>query len=171
MSDIESPTKSFQQNVEKAFAPVVDAVKSVTEKLEVPEAARDFVKRSVEVAQERAASVHTGSVKATDAIESAAAKAVADFARVSRDVQAAAYDDAKAYLASITKIAGAKSLSEAVQIQVDYLRERADVNVSRTKSVVEFVTGSFAEGAKKAQENFSKAQENLSKIATFNKAA
>lgn len=164
MSDIENTTKSFQQSVEKAFAPVVDAVKSVTEKLEVPEATRDFVKRSVEVAQERAAGAHANSIKATDAIETATSKAVSNFARVSRDLQAAAFDDAKAYFASVSKIADAKSLSEAVQIQVDYLRERSDVNISRAKSVVDYVTGSFAEGAKKAQESFSK-------VTSFNKAA
>lgn len=164
MSEFESTTKSFQQNVEKAFAPVVDAVKSATEKLEVPEAARDFVKRSVEVAQERAASVHAGSVKATDAIESATIKGVSGIARLSRDVQAAAYDDAKAYFASITKIAGAKSFGEAVQLHVDYLRERADVNMGRAKSAVEYVTASFADSAKKAQET-------VSKVTSFDKAA
>ena len=164
MSEFENTANSFQQNVEKAFAPVVDAVKTATSKLEVPEAARDFVKRSVEVAQERAASVHAGSVKATDAIESATIKGVSGIARVSRDMQAAAYDDAKAYFASITKIAGAKSFGEAVQFHVDYLRDRADVNMGRAKSAVEYVTESLADGAKKAQEN-------LGKVVSMNKAA
>lgn len=164
MSEFENTANSFQQNVEKAFAPVVDAVKTATSKLEVPEAARDFVKRSVEVAQERAASVHAGSVKATDAIESATIKGVSGFARLSRDMQAAAYDDAKAYFASITKIAGAKSFGEAVQFHVDYLRDRADVNMGRAKSAVEYVTESLADGAKKAQEN-------LGKVVSMNKAA
>ena len=164
MSEFENTANSFQQNVEKAFAPVVDAVKTATSKLEVPEAARDFVKRSVEVAQERAASVHAGSVKATDAIESATIKGVSGFARLSRDMQAAVYDDAKAYFASITKIAGAKSFGEAVQFHVDYLRDRADVNMGRAKSAVEYVTESLADGAKKAQEN-------LGKVVSMNKAA
>ena len=164
MSEFENTANSFQQNVEKTFAPVVDAVKTATEKLEVPQAARDFVKRSVEVAEERVASVHAGSVKATDAIESAAIKGVSGLARLSRDMQAAAYDDAKAYFASISKIAGAKSFGEAVQFHVDYLRDRANVNMGRTKAAIESVTESLADGAKKAQEN-------LGKVVNMNKAA
>lgn len=164
MSEFNNTTTSFQQSVEKTFAPVVDAVKTATEKLEVPQAARDFVKRSVEAAQERAASVHAGSVKATDAIESATIKGVSGFARLSRDMQAAAYDDAKAYFASVSKIAGAKSFGEAVQLHVDYLRDRADVNIGRTKAAIEYVTDSLADGAKKAQEN-------LGKVVSMNKAA
>lgn len=164
MSDTQFTPQAFQQNVEKAFPPVVDAVKSVTGKLQVPEAARDFVKRSAEMATDRAADVHAGTVKATDAIESAASKAVSGFARLSRDVQSAAYDDAKAYLASVSKIASATSFGEAVQHHVDYLRDRADVNMGRAKSAFEFVSVSMADGAKKAQESISKA-------ATYTKAA
>ena len=155
---------TFQQNVEKAFAPVTDAFKSYQGKLEVPQAARDFVKRSVELAKENAGNIQASVAKATDALENSAGKTVAGIARYNRDLQAAAYDDANAFFNTVTKIADAKSFGEAAQLQVDYLRERADVNVGRAKSLVDFVTGSLADGAKKAQEN-------ISKVATFNKAA
>ena len=103
---------TLQQNVEKSFAPMTDAMKSVATKFEIPAATRDFVKRSAEIAKDRASDVHAGAAKATDAMETAAAKAVAGFARLSRDLQSAAYDDATALFDSMMKIAGATSLSE-----------------------------------------------------------
>ena len=162
MSEIEYNT--FQQNIEKTFAPMTDALKNVTTKFEVPDAAREFVKRSAELAKDRATDVHTGAAKATDAMETAASKAVSGMARLSRDLQTAALDDATALFDSVVKVANAKTLSEAAELQVSYLRERGEVNVGRARSFMDFLTGSFAEGAKKAQEN-------IAKVTSFNKAA
>ena len=149
-------TVKFQQSVEKTFSPMIDAVKNAAGKFEVPDSARDFVKRSAEMAKDRAADIHSGSVKATDAIENAATTAVSGLARMSRDVQAAAYDDASAYFNSLGKIAGATSFGEAMQLHVDYLRDRSEVNMGRAKSMFDFVSGSLANAGKKAQETVSK---------------
>lgn len=164
MSNFEHTTTAFKQDAEKTFAPIVDSMKNFSSKLEVPEAARDFVKRSADMATDRALDIHAGAAKATDAVESAATKTVSGLARVTRDMQAAAFDDAKAYLASVGKIADAKSISEAVQFQVEYLRERSEVTFGRAKSLFEFMSSSLSDGAKKAQEN-------VAKLADFNKAA
>lgn len=163
MSDTAFTTETIQQNFAKAFAPAVDAMKSAGAKLEVPEAARDFVKRSAELAKDRAAGVHAGSLKATDVMESVASRAVSGLARLSREWQAAAHEDATAYFTSLGKIADAKSMGEALQLQVEYLRERATVGVSRAKSAMSFMTSSVTEGAKKAQEE-------LATAASFDKA-
>ena len=157
-------TNTFQQTVEKTFSPMIDAVKNAAGKFEVPESARDFVKRSAEMAKDRAADMHTGSVKATDAVENAATTAVSGLAKFSRTVQANAYDDASAYFNSVGKIAAATSFGEAVQTHVDYLRERSDVNMGRAKAMFDYVSGSLAEAGKKAQEQ-------VSKVANFSKAA
>ena len=164
MSDTAFTTQTIQQNFAKAMGPVADAMKSASIKLQVPEAARDFVKRSAELAKDRAASVHAGSIKATDAVESAASRAVTGFAQLSRDWQVAAHDDATAYFTSLGKIAGAKSMGEAAQLQAEYLRERAAVNAGRAKAAMGFLTSALSEGAKKAQEGMSTA-------ASFGKAA
>ena len=156
-------TTMFQQTVEKTFSPVIDAVKNAAGKFEVPDSARDFVKRSAEMAKDRAADIHSGSVKATDAIEHAATTAVSGIARLTRDVQAAAYDDASAYFSSVGKIASSTSFGEAMQVHVDYLRARSDVNIGRAKSMFEFVSGSLVNAGKKAQET-------VSKVANYNAA-
>jgi len=142
--------------VKDAFAPVTDAFKNL-QNMEVPEAAREFVKRSANTAKERAADVYAGSEKLTAAIETAVADSVSEAAKVSRNIQQALYQDAEAFFAGIDKLASAKSLNEAVQIQSDLARARGEVFISRAKSTTEYLGKLVANGAKTAQENFAKA--------------
>ena len=142
--------------VKDAFAPVTDAFKNL-QNMEVPEAAREFVKRSANTAKERAADVYAGSEKVTAAIETAVADSVSEAAKVSRNIQQALYQDAEAFFAGIDKLASAKSHNEAVQIQSDLARARGEVFISRAKSTTEYLGKLVANGAKTAQENFSKA--------------
>ncbi len=92
----------------------------------------------------------------TDAIESAVAGSVSEAAKISRTIQQAIYQDAEAFFAGIDKLASAKSLNEAVQIQSDMVRARGEVFVSRAKSTTEYLGKLVADGAKTAQDNFSK---------------
>jgi phasin len=142
-------------SVKEAFAPVTEAFKNF-QNLEVPEAAREFVKKQTETAKERAADFYAGSEKATDAIESAVAGSVSEVAKISRNIQQALYQDAEAFFAGIDKLASAKSLNEAVQIQSDLLRSRGEVLVSRAKASTEYLSKLVAESAKTAQDNFAK---------------
>ena len=142
-------------SVKEAFAPVTEAFTKL-QNMEVPEAAREFVKKQAETAKVRAADLYAGSEKATDAIESAVAGSVSEVAKISRNIQQALYQDAEAFFASIDKLASAKSLNEAVQIQSDLLRTRGEVLVSRAKASSEYLGKLVADGAKTAQHNFAK---------------
>ncbi len=148
-------TNSVLNTVKEAFAPVTDALKNL-QNLEVPEAAREFVKKQAETAKERAADLYAGSEKATDAIETAVAGSVSEAAKITRNIQQALYQDAEAFFAGIDKLASAKSLNEAVQIQSDMLRARGEVLVSRAKASTEYLGKLVADGAKTAQDNFAK---------------
>ena len=141
--------------VKQAFAPVTEAFKNF-QNVEVPEAARDFVKKTANSAKERAADVFAGSEKVTAAIETAAADSVSEFAKISRNIQQAIYQDAEAFFAGIDKLASAKSLNEAVQVQSDLARAQGEAVVSRAKSSAEYLGKLVANGAKTAQDNFSK---------------
>ena len=143
-------------SVKEAFAPVTEAFKNF-QNFEVPEAAREFVKKQTETAKERAADFYAGSEKATDAIESVVAGSVSEVAKISRNIQQAIYQDAEAFLAGIDKLASAKSINEAVQIQSDLARAQGEVVVSRAKSTAEYLGKLVANGAKTAQDNFAKA--------------
>src|ERR1700737_534234 len=151
----ETDTNSVLNTVKEAFAPVTEALKNL-QNLEVPEAAREFVKKTAGTAKERAADLYAGSEKATDAIETAVPGSVSEAAKISRNIQHALYQDAEAFFAGIDKLASAKSLNEAVQIQSDMLRTRGEVLVSRAKSTTEYLGKLVADGAKTAQDNFSK---------------
>jgi phasin len=148
-------TNPMLNSVKEAFAPVTEAFKNF-QNMEVPEAAREFVKKQAETAKERAANFYAGSEKATDAIESAVAGSVSEVAKISRNIQQAMYQDAEAFFAGIDQLASAKSLNEAVQIQSDLLRARGEVLVSRAKASGEYLSKLVAEGAKTAQDNFAK---------------
>src|SRR6266478_9789276 len=151
----ETDTNSVLNTVKEAFAPVTDALKNL-QNLEVPEAARDFVKRTANTAKERAADVYAGSEKVTAVIETAVADSVSEAAKISRNIQRAIYQDAEAFFAGIDKLASAKSLNEAVQIQTDLARSRGEVLVSRAKSTTEYLGKLVADGAKTAQDNLAK---------------
>ena len=150
-------------SVKEAFAPVTEALKNL-QNMEVPEAARDFVNKTAGTAKERAADLHAGTEKVTDAIETAVAGSVSEAAKISRNIQQAIYQDAEAFFAGIDKLASAKSLNEAVQIQSDMVRARGEVFMSRAKSTTEYLGKLVADGAKTAQDN-------LSKVATYGKTA
>src|ERR1700684_4137794 len=123
-------TNSVLENVKQAFAPVTDALKNI----QVPEAARDFVKKTANTAKDRAADLHAGSEKVTAAIETAVSGSVGEAAKISRNIQDAIYQDTEAFFAGIDKLASATSLNEAIQIQSDMLRARGEVFVSRAKA-------------------------------------
>src|ERR1700736_1458842 len=148
-------TDSAPDTVKGAFAPVTDALKNL-QKLEVPEAAREFLKKTAGTAKERAADLHAGSEKVTAAIETAVAGSVSEAAKISRNIQQAIYQDAEAFFTGIDRLASAKSLNEAVQIQSDMLRARGEVFVSRAKASTEYLGKLVADGAKTAQDNFAK---------------
>jgi len=104
----------------------------------------------------RAADLHAGSEKVTAAIETAVAGSVTEAAKISRNISDALYQDAEAFFAGIDRLASAKSLNEAVQIQSDMLRARGEVLVSRAKASTEYLSKLVTEGAKTAQDNFAK---------------
>ncbi|TMJ79479.1 MAG: phasin [Alphaproteobacteria bacterium] len=148
-------TNSASNTVKEAFAPVTDAFKNI-QNLEVPEAAREFVKKTAGTAMERAADLYAGSERATAAIETAVAGSVSEAAKISRNIQQALYQDAEAFFAGIDKLASAKSLNEAVQIQSEMVRARGELLASRAKSTTEYLGKLVADGAKSAQDNFAK---------------
>lgn len=120
------------------------------------ETAREYAHRAAEAVLERATSLHAGAEKATDAIETAAVDSVESLAKVSREIQNAIFDDAKAAIAAFEKTASAHSVGDAVRVQADYVRTQFDVNVTRAKTVAALVAEAAQNGAKLAQDNFSR---------------
>ncbi|MBR1166588.1 phasin [Bradyrhizobium sp. DASA03005] len=138
-----------------AFEGFKDAFKNI-QNLEVPEAAREFVKKTANTAKDRAAEVFAGSERVTAAVENAVTESVTEAGKISRNIQQAIYEDAEAFFSGIDKLASAKSVSEAVEIQSSMLRARGEVFVSRAKATADYLGKLAANGAKSAQDNFAK---------------
>ena len=138
-----------------AFEGFKDAFKNI-QNLEVPEAAREFVKKTANTAKDRAAEVFAGSERVTAAVENAVTESVTEAGKISRNIQQAIYEDAEAFFSGIDKLASAKSVSEAVEIQSSLLRARGEVFVSRAKATTDYLGKLAANGAKSAQDNFAK---------------
>jgi phasin len=148
-TEFNSPFDSFKN----AFAPVTDALKN----LQVPEAARDFVKQSASTAKDRAADLQAGSEKVTSAIESAVTGSITEAVKISRNIQQALFQDTESLFAGIHKLASANSISEAAQIQTDMIRAGGETFAARAKSSTEYLGKLVADTAKTAQDNLSKA--------------
>ncbi|MGY8634949.1 phasin [Bradyrhizobium sp. 14AA] len=138
-----------------AFEGFKDAFKNI-QNLEVPEAAREFVKKTASTAKDRAAEVFAGSERVTAAVENAVTESVTEAGKISRNIQQAIYEDAEAFFSGIYNLASAKSVSEAVEIQSSLLRARGEVFVSRAKATADYVGKLATNGAKSAQDNFAK---------------
>lgn len=152
-------TKKTTQNSAAAttyFDQVRDAIENVQGKLEVPVAARDFVKRSATTAKERAEAAHTGALNVTGSVERLATSFVGGYASVVRGLFDATLANVQHSLETVEKVAGAKSLNEAVQIQADFVRENLRANYDLAKNAAENARGMVTDGAKAVQGEFSK---------------
>ena len=157
-------TKTPIDATNETYSSVVKTLSDMQDKFEIPQAARDFVKRSAETARDRASDVHAGAHKVTGAIEGAVINAVTSVADINRELAKAALEDTQAAFTAVEKLAGAKSLAEGYQLYVDFLRERTEVGMGRAKNLAEFVTDKATDGFKTVQDGFSK-------VANFSKQA
>uniref|UniRef100_Q07R00 Phasin n=1 Tax=Rhodopseudomonas palustris (strain BisA53) TaxID=316055 RepID=Q07R00_RHOP5 len=147
--------ESVNDSVKQAFTPVNEAFKNM-QNLEVPEATRDFFKRTANTGKEKVADIHAGTEKVTTAIETAVSSSVAEAAKITRNIQQAFYQDAEAFFSGIDRLASAKSINEAVQIQSDLVRAQGEVFLARAKSSTEYLGRLVTDSAKTAQDNLTK---------------
>lgn len=143
---------AFQESTDR----VAGAFKTVGN-MEIPEAARDFVKRAAAVAKERVDTAHGEAEKATATAEGALNRSVGALASIVRSAEKALYQDAEAFFLSVTQLASAGSLSEAFKIQSDYMLGRGEVAVARAKAVAGYLGRPFSQGANSVQESLAKA--------------
>jgi hypothetical protein len=128
------------------YESLVKALGALPNKFEIPEAAREFVKRGAAAAKDRSSDLYAGANKVTGAVEEALVGAVNGLADVNRKLVDIAYQDAETMFAAIDKLAGAQSLTDAYEVYVDYLRQQTNVSIARAKSAASFVSAKASEG-------------------------
>jgi hypothetical protein len=152
-------TPKFETATEAVAAPfeaVQKAFEQVTSKIEVPAAARDFVVRNAAVAQERVVDVQVGATNLTASVEKAMVSLAGGYATVTRGLIDATYENVKHALSTVEKVAQAKSLNEALQLQADYVREASAANLNRARDAAETVKTVVTDGAKTVQAEIAK---------------
>lgn len=138
------------------FASVTEALENVQSKIEVPAAARDFVKKGASTAKERVETAHEGALKVANGAEKLAASFVGGYANFARGLIDVTVANVQHALDTVEKVAAAKSINEAVTIQVEAARESANVNIARARTAAETARAAVTEGAKEVQAQFSK---------------
>ncbi|MEO0329575.1 MAG: phasin family protein [Pseudomonadota bacterium] len=121
------------------------------------DSAREFVKRSAATAKERSANMYDGANQLNSGLENTLTKAVTGYVGILGNIVEATHANVDHALSTAEKLAGAKSLSEAAQIQADYVRESTNANIERVRSAVETSRDVATEGFTVVRENVSKA--------------
>ena len=134
-------------------------------KLEMPGSARDFVKRSAVTASEKAAEAHDFAQSAAGKTEQAITAIVNGGAKITRNVMQASFENLEAVLVNVQKTAEAKSLSEAAQLQADFIRDYTKANFNRLRSAADAVRETSAENAAMLQAEFAKYNPFMKKAA------
>lgn len=151
-----TPVAAAQEAAQDAVSKIQDTFNSFSEKLEVPAAARDFVQRSATTAKEKLAEVHAGANNATVSYEKAVGTLVNASASAVRGMLQAGFENSLATIAAVEKLAAAKSLQEAYQIQSEFAREYATANWARVQNAAETVKANVQDSVKFVQDETAK---------------
>ena len=133
---------------------VKESATEVTSKL--TEGAREFVKRSTETVQERAENLHENGKSYNAQMEDTLKRAASGYANILGSLADAAFANLNHTLTAVEKLADAKSASEAMQIQADYVREHSAKNMEHARSAYDYVRDVASEGASNLREGYSK---------------
>ena len=119
----------------------------------ITESAREFVKRSAATAKERADSVHEGSLALNTNVEKALTGLVSGYASFLGNLADAAHANVEHALVTVEKVAAADSVSEAMKIQADFVRENTNANYERVRDAANASREMLVDGAASVREN------------------
>lgn len=122
--------------------------------IEVPAAAREFVQRGAVNARERADTLHAGATDAASSAEKLATAFVGGYANVARDIVDVTFDNVRHGFETIEKLAGAKTVGDALEVQSDFVRERAKANYERFSNAAETARKAVSDGTEQLRAEF-----------------
>lgn len=134
-----------------------DTLDALRPDLEMPAAARDFVAAQAATAQARVETARKGATEFNAQAGNAAMSifgAYADLARTMADISAA---NASHALSAVEKLATARTMPEAMQIQTDFVRDSAKVSFDRFREFTDTARQTASEVAATTQDSALKA--------------
>lgn len=138
----------------KATKAAKDATADVTNK--VTEGAREFVKRTTDSAQERVEGIYENSKTYNAQLEDTLKRAASGYANILGGIADAAFANVNHTLAAVEKLAEAKTVSEAVKVQSDYVREHSAQNMEHVRSAYDYVRDVASENMSSVREGYAK---------------
>ena len=134
---------------------VAEEASKVTAK--VAESAREIVRRSAATAKERSDDAFDTATKFNTGLESAMNRVVGGYVTILGGIATATHDNVNRALTTVEKLANAKSMTEAVRIQSDYVRENTTANIENIRVAANVTRDVMMDGAAAVRENVSKA--------------
>jgi hypothetical protein len=135
-------TKKTETTAKAETAKVTETVTAVEENKivdRVADGAREFVKRSTATAKERADGAFETAQKYNSDLEGMLVRAAKGYTNVLSNIAEAAFVNVNRGINAAEKIADAKSLSDAMQIQNEYVREQSTCSMNNTRAAIEYV--------------------------------
>ena len=134
---------------------IADEATKVTTK--VAESAREIVRRSAATAKERSDDAFEGATKFNSGLENAMNRVVGGYVTILGGIATATHDNVNRALTTVEKLANAKSMTEAVRIQSDYVRENTTANIENVRVAANVTRDVMMDGAAAVRENVTKA--------------
>jgi phasin len=122
---------------------------------------RNFAEKGVEQSKEAYAKMKAGAEEAQKTLETSFETAKAASVDVSLKTIAVMRDNAEAGFSHLEALAGAKSLSEVIELQTSYLRKRFEMSVEQAKDIQAVSSKAAEDVAKPFKGVFEKAIKEL----------
>ena len=122
----------------------------------VSEGAREMVMRSTATAKERADAALETSKKYNADLEDFLVRAARGYTNILGNMAEAAFVNVNRGINAAEKLAGAQSVSEAMKIQNDYVREQTQCSMDNTRAAFEYVREVVSENGEALRENATK---------------
>ena len=141
---------------ETKAAPKAKAAHDETFGDRLSEGAREMVKRSTATAKERADNVFTATQQYNADLENVLVRAARGYANILGSIAEAAYANVNRGIHTAEKMAEVKSLSEAMEVQTEYVREQTQCSMNNARSAFEYVRDVVTENGEALRDNASK---------------
>ncbi|MEL6503813.1 MAG: phasin family protein [Pseudomonadota bacterium] len=123
----------------------------------VAEGTREFVRRTAATAKERSDDLYENTEKFNSGLEQALTRVAGGYVSILGGMARASHENMTRALTTVEKLANAQSVSEAVRIQSDYVRENTTANINMVRDAAETVRDVTTDGYEMVRENAMKA--------------
>ncbi|QIE56159.1 hypothetical protein G5B40_12225 [Pikeienuella piscinae] len=131
----------------------------------IADGAREYVQRTAASARERTDSAYEGVSKFNSGLEKTMNRLVTGYVGILGEVADATRSNLVHAISTAEKVAQAKTLAEAAQIQIDFARDNATANYDRARNAVSATRDVVAEGVDAIREGVSGAWSHGQKAA------